>query len=238
MQSDDHRTTGTRVTAAAGVAALYLAASYVGGVAYFLVALDFPNVTEPLDKIALFTRHLIGLQIAHLAIHVVFGFALTVLAWGLHERVRAGAPGLMRVATSVALVWGGLLVAVGMATNAGMETVVALAVDDPDRAVTVWLAVDAITTGLGGGNGEILGGLWTLLVSVAAWRARAIPVALSAVGAVAGAAGVASALPGATVLIAPFALLQIVWFVGVGIVLLRAPHAAQSDAAPRQAGAA
>jgi hypothetical protein len=100
---------------------------------------------------------------------------LVVLAWTLHARLRAAAPTTMRVATSVALVWAGVLIAGGMATNLGMETVVALHADDPARAATVWLAIETITSGMTGANGELLGGLWTLLVSLAARRARALP---------------------------------------------------------------
>jgi hypothetical protein len=202
-------------------AAFYLATAYVAGIVYFLVGVDYPSLVDPLDKILLFTRHLRGLQIAYLAIYVVFGFVLMVLAWALHGRLHGAAPATMRVATSVALVWAGLLVAGGMVTNVGMETVVALHAADPTQAATAWLAIEAVATGLTGGNGEVLGGLWTLLVSGAAWRGRSLPVPLIVVGMVAGVAGVASALPGLTALVAAFGLTQLLWFVGLGLVLLR-----------------
>jgi hypothetical protein len=215
--------TGTAEDARAsgGVAALYLAAAYVAGIAYFLVGIDYPSVVDPLDKIALFARHLRGLQLTYLAIYVVFGFVLMVLAWSLHGRLRAAAPATMRLATGVALVWAGLLVAGGMVTNVGMETVVALHAADPSQAVTVWLTIETVTAGMTGGNGEVLGGLWTLLVSIAAWRGRSLPVTLIVVGMVAGVAGLASALPGLTPLVAAFGVTQLVWFVGLGAVLLR-----------------
>ena len=212
--------------ASGGVAALYLAAAYVAGIAYFLVGIDYPSVVDPLDKIALFARHLTGLQLTYLAIYVVFGFVLMVLAWALHGRLRDAAPTTMRLATSVALVWAGLLVAGGMVTNVAMETVVALHAADPSQAVTVWLATETITSGMTGGNGEVLGGLWTLLVSLAAWRGRSFPVPLIVVGMIAGAAGLVSALPGLAGLVAVFGLTQLVWFVGLGVVLLRRPRVA------------
>jgi hypothetical protein len=211
-----------------GAAALYLAAAYVAGIAYFLVGIDYPSVVDPLDKIALFARHLRGLQVAYLAIYVVFGFVLMVLAWALHGRLRGAAPGVMRIATSVGLVWAGLLVAGGMVTNIGMETVVALHTTDPTQAATVWRTIEAVTSGMTGGNGEVLGGLWTLLVSVAAWRGRSLPTPVIVVGMVAGASGLASALPGLTPLVAAFGLTQLVWFVGVGVVLLRREDVARS----------
>jgi hypothetical protein len=221
-------TTGERPegSVAAAAAALYLAVAYVVGVAYFVIGIDLPSVTQPLDKIALFSRHLVPLQLAHLAIYVVFGFVLMVLAWALHRRLAPAAPITMRVATTVALVWAGLLVATGMVTNAGMASAVERAATDAASAAQLWLTVETVTTGLGGGNGEVLGGLWTLLVSVTAWRSRTLPALLAAVGILAGAAGVASALPGLTILVAPFALFQLIWFVGLAVVLLRRPRLA------------
>jgi hypothetical protein len=64
-------------------------------------------------------------------------------------------------------------------------------------------------------------GLGTLLVGVAAWRGRSLPVPLIVLGMAAGVVGVASALPGLTVLVAAFGLTQLLWFVGLGVVLLR-----------------
>ncbi len=204
-------------------AAFYLAAAYLGGMAYFLLGIDYPSVSDPLDKIALFARHLRGLQLAYLAIYVVFGVLLTVLAWTLHAHLRTATPNMMRVATSLAIVWAGVLIAGGMVMNLGMETVVALQAHDPTGAVHVWLAVETVTSGITGGHGELIGGLWTLLVSVAAWRARAFPGAVVVVGTLGGAAGVLSTVPGLTGLVAAFGVAQLVWFVSVGVVLARAP---------------
>jgi hypothetical protein len=205
------------------VAALYLAASYLVGIAYFLLIVDFPNIHDPLDKIVMFSQHLRGLQLTYLAIYVVFGVVLVVLAWTLHARLRAAAPTTMRVATSLALVWAGVLIAGGMATNLGMETVVALHAADPATAATVWLTIEAVTSGMTGANGELLGGLWTLLVSLAALRARAFPRPVVVLGLLAGAVGVLSTVPGLAVLVTVFGLAQLLWFVGLGIGLLRAP---------------
>ena len=38
-----------------------------------------------------------------------------------------------------------------------------------------WQAIEAVADGLGNGNGEILGGLWTLMVSLAALWAGGLP---------------------------------------------------------------
>ena len=86
----------------------------------------------------------------------------------------------------------------------------------------------------------MVGGLWVLLVSWAALRAGGLPRALSYLGIVLGITGILhTAVPALDVLGAVFGLALIVWFVWLGIVLVRAnPSAAAqgSDAfVPRHA---
>jgi hypothetical protein len=87
----------------------------------------------------------------------------------------------------------------------------------------VWLAIESVSMGLGGAKGEILGGLWTLLISWAALRAGGLPKALNYLGVVIGVAGILSAIPalGELGLQIIFALGQIPWFVWLGIIMLR-----------------
>ena len=221
-------TNRTHITPASA-AAFYLALAYLAGMTYFLLVVDYPSISDPLDKVALFAQHLRGLQLTYLAIYVVFGLALIALTVALHDRLAAAAPRTMRAASTVAFVWAGVLIAGGMATNLGMETVVALHADDPAQAGTVWIAIEALTSGMTGANGELLGGLWTLLVSLVAHRARALPKTVVALGLLAGTAGIASTVPGLAVLVGVFALAQLAWFVGLGVALRRPasliPHA-------------
>jgi hypothetical protein len=79
-----------------------------------------------------------------------------------------------------------------------------------------------VANGLGNANGEILGGLWTLLVSLSALLAGGLPRSLSLLGLLVGAIGIISLIPGLTeLLIGVFGLSQIIWFVWLGLVLLR-----------------
>jgi hypothetical protein len=79
-----------------------------------------------------------------------------------------------------------------------------------------------VANGLGNGNGEILGGLWALLVSLAALQAGGLPKGLNVLGLLGGAVGIISLIPGLTEnLTGVFGLSQIIWYVWLGIVLLR-----------------
>jgi hypothetical protein len=205
-----------------GFAALTEAAIYVAGIVYFLVILDFASVSGALQQVELFAANEASLSAMNLLIYVVFGIVLVVLVLALHERLAADAPMLMRVTTAFGLIWAGLVIASGMIATLATGVVVDLYSTDPTQATTVWLAISPVVDGLGGGN-EIVGGLWTLLVSVVALRAGALHRLVNYFGFVVGAAGILSAVPafgeiGGGI----FGLTQIVWFVALGILLLRA----------------
>jgi hypothetical protein len=196
---------------------------------YFLVILDFATVTAPLQQVELFAANQTSLYAMYLLIYVVFGVVLVPLVLVLHARLKTDAPMLMGATTAFGLIWAGLVIASGMIANLATGVVVDLYSTDPAQATTVWLAVSPVIDGLGGGN-EIVGGIWTLLVSVVALRTRALHRVLNYVGLVVGAAGVLSAIPGlGEVGGGIFGLTQIVWFVGLGILLLRT---SRREAAP------
>jgi len=157
----------------------------------------------------------------HLITYVIFGIVLAVLALALHARLRDRSPILAQAATAVGLIWAFVLVASGMIFNAGMAAVVGLHATSPAQAVSAWQAIEPVTEGLGGSGGELLGGLWVLLVSVAALRTRGLPRLLNWLGVAIGTAGVLSVVPVLKDLGLGFGLLQIVWFVWLGIVMLR-----------------
>jgi len=71
-----------------------------------------------------------------------------------------------------------------------------------------------------GGGETIVSALWFLLLSWAALRARALPRLLIYLGVVTGVAGILSVLA-LTDLTAVYALGLIIWFVWLGIVMLR-----------------
>ena len=205
-----------------GLAALDLAVAYLVGMVLFIAVLASPSITDPAQRAALLVRMPMVIFSTNLLMYVFFGVVLIVLALALHDRLRAGAPALMQVATALGIIWAGSLIASGMVANAGIAPTVALYAQDPAQAALAWQGIETVASGLGNGNGEILGGLWTLLVSLAALRMGGLPKGLNVVGLLVGAVGVISLLPPLTgALTGVFGLGQIVWFVWLGILLLR-----------------
>ena len=204
-----------------GFAALYLAAAYVVAMPYFLVFVKYQSAVDPAEKVALLVSNHDSMRAMYLVTYIIFGIVLAVLALALYARLKGGTPTLAQAATAVGLIWAFVLVASGMIFNAGMGAVVGLHGTNPAQAVSAWQAIEPVAQGLGGSGGELLGGLWVLLVSVAALRTGALPKALNWLGVAIGAAGVLSVVPVLGDLKYVFGLLQIVWFVWLGIVMLR-----------------
>ena len=204
-----------------GFAALYLAVAYLIGLVLFIVVLDYPSITNPAQKVALLVEKQTVIFSTNLLMYVFFGVFLVVLSLALYDRLKTGAPAMMQAATALGIIWAGSLVASGMVSNAGIEPTVALYATDPVQAALSWQGIETVANGLGNGNGEILGGLFALLVSLAALRSGGLPKGLNLLGLLVGAVGIISILPGLTALVSIFGLSQMVWYVWLGMVLLR-----------------
>jgi hypothetical protein len=186
---------------------------------YFLLVVDYQGATAA-DKVAVIVSNYSSMYAMYLLTYVFFGIALAVLAFALYDRLNAAAPSTMRVATAIGLLWSVALVTSGMVWNYGMTTVVALARTEPAQAQLAWQAIEPVSLALGGAGGEILGGLWVLLVSVVALRGGVLPKILGWFGVALGVVALTSAIPPLHDAAIVFGLLQIVWFGWVGVTLL------------------
>jgi hypothetical protein len=206
---------------AGGWSALYLALALVAAMPFFLLVVDYQGATTAADKVALIVSNYSSMYAMYLITYVVFGFALGVLALALYDRLRAEAPFAARLAAGAGTLWAVVLVACGLVFTYGMTTIVKLAETDASAAATVWRGIEPVALGLGGAGGEVLGGLWVLLVSVIALRTNALPRMLSGLGLAVGIAGMASVVPALNNAVMAFGILQIVWLAWLGVALLK-----------------
>ena len=211
-----------------GIAALYIAAVYVVIFAVLIFLMDAFIVADPVQQVALLVDNQAITYIMNLIMYVAVGISLVVLALALYERLKAGSPAIMQIATAIGLIWACLLIGSGMVANSGLETVVDLYGKDPAQAATVWLAIESVADGLGC-EFELPGSLWVLLISWAALRAGGLPKALNYIGVVMGVAGILTVVPAAREgARAVFGLGQLVWFIWLGIVMLRGRTSAEA----------
>jgi len=205
-----------------GIAALYSAAALLFTMLGFLVVLDTAGIVDPVQQVALILDNQTFMHILYLIGYVFWGIAMVVLTLALYERLKAGSPAIMQIATAIGLIWACIVIASGQVTNMGMDNVVVLYNNDPTQAVTAWIAIDTVANGLGSAGGEILGGTWVLLISWAALRGGGLSRALNYFGVLVGAVGLLSAIPVIGVLgTAIFGLGKMVWSLWLGIVMLR-----------------
>jgi hypothetical protein len=201
-----------------GIAALYAGVAFIVGMLGFLLVVGWPD--DPVQQVAVLVNNQVSLHILYVIVYQIWAVFLVVLTLALYERLKADSPAVMQTATAIGIIWATVVIASGMIFNIGMDNVVDLYGEDPAQATTVWLVIESVSDAIGGGN-EILGGLWVLLISWAALQSRGLPRALNYLGIVIGAAGILSALPGLGDVGLIFGLVQIVWFIWVGIVMLR-----------------
>jgi hypothetical protein len=209
-----------------GIAALIGAATIIlGAVVYatLLVPKGFgSNNPDPSRIVALLADNQATMRLWLQIIWLAFGACLIFLSLALHERLKAGSPELAQAVTIFTLIWAVLVIVVGTLSINDLDTVVRLFGQDPAQAATVWLTLDTVETGLGAGGGEtIVTGLWLLLLSWAALQARALPRLLNYLGVVVGLAGVLYVFTASDAVLSVNALGLIVWFVWLGIVMLR-----------------
>ncbi len=210
-----------------GLASLLMASTFIFGMVIFFTLLDPAGFieadTDPVQNAGFLVDNQAIISLWYLVIYVVFGVLLVFLAVALHERLKSVAPAKMKIATTFGLIWAGLMFASGMIANIGTSAVVNLYAQNPDQAGLLWLSINSVVTGLGGGN-EIVGGLWILVISWVALRAaNVLPKGLVYLGLVVGATGIFQTLVAdIEALGAIFGLGTIVWFVWVGVYLLKA----------------
>ena len=204
-----------------GLAALIEAATYLIGIGVlFTLLAPISGDVKPEQYIAFLVDNQVFMHIWHLIIYVINGIFLVVLVQALYERLKSGSPAMAQTAAAFGLIWAGLVIASGMLLIKDAGVVAELYGKNPAQAMTVWLALSAVENGLGGGI-ELPGGLWILLVSWAALRSGMLAKTVNYLGLAIGAAGILTVLPTLDGLGAVFGLGSIVWFIWVGIVMLR-----------------
>lgn len=202
-----------------GVSAIFEAIIYVSAFVFFGAFWNFPSDADSAQKFIFLAENQVVLSIVNLIMYVLFGILLAVLVLAVNERLKSNTPALSQIASVFGVVWVGLVIASGMIANIGLASVLELSTEDPEQAMTVWQAIYSVVEGLGGGN-EVVGGLWVLLLSVAALKGNELSKKLNYFGVFVGIVGIVTVYP-ADVLTEIFGVSQIVWFSWLGIVMLK-----------------
>jgi len=208
-----------------GIAALIGAATNLFGLGMYatlLVPKGFGS-DDPGEIVAFLANNQAFMRVFDIIIYLVFGVGMIFLSLTLYERLKAGSSALAQAVTTFGLIYAVLVIVVGTLSINNVSTVVKLYVENPAQAASVWLTLDSVATGLGGGGGEtMVSGIWFLMLSWVALRLRELPRVLNYFGLVVGVAGILTVLISSLDLIAfIYGIGLIIWFIWLGIVLLR-----------------
>lgn len=203
-----------------GVAALLEAAIYISAFVFFGAFWNFPADADSVEKFSFLAENQQILSIVNFIMYVLFGIILAVLVLALNERLKMNAPILSQFASIFGVIWVGLIIASGMISNIGLATALELSAKNPEQAMTVWRTIYSVVEGIGGGN-EVVGGLWVLLISIAALLSKEFNRAFNYLGLFVGIVGILTIYP-AEVFTEIFGISQIVWFSWLGVSMLTA----------------
>ncbi|MTI89307.1 MAG: DUF4386 domain-containing protein [Balneolaceae bacterium] len=206
-------------------AAFYAGLAYIVGIIGFLFMVEWAD--DPAQTITVMAENQISLHVLYIIVYQIWAVFLVILSLSLYQRLKNESPALMKVFAALGIIWATVVVASGMIYNVGMDAVISIHEQNPEQASTIWKAIETVCNGLGGGN-EILGGFWMIIISWAALQTNAFPKVLNYLGVIIGIAGILSALPGLVDATVVFGILQIIWFIWMGIVLLRSNNKSQA----------
>ncbi len=206
-----------------GISAIGEGLIYVIAFIYFGAFLEFPHNGDPAQVVTFLRENQFGFSAITFLMYIAFGCLLSVLVIGIYQQLKDKCLALMQVATIFGAVWVGLVIASGMISNIGLAAALNSTVESPERALEIWGVISIIVESLGGGN-ELIGGLWVFLLSIAAIKAKEFPPQLNYFGVFVGAAGISTIYP-AQILAEIFGVTQIIWFVWLGIAMIRSPQA-------------
>ena len=173
------------------------------------------------ERLSFLTDNQLLFSIASFIGYILFGILLVPLVLSIYHRLKSYSPYLAQITSAFGFVWVVLVIASGMIEMIGLASVIKLGAKDVDNAMLVFSSISIITEGIGGGN-EIVGGLWVLLLSVAALKAGVFSKALNFFGIFIGLVGILTTYP-LDLFTEIFGLSQIVWFICLGISMIRRP---------------
>ena len=204
-----------------GVAAVLHSVAYLIGIVMYFITLSPVLDASPAEYLTLLEEYYNTLYVWIFIAYLVSGFCMVPVSLALYERVKGGTPALVQISTILGLIWACLIIGSGNLMLHSFGQLADLFGQDPAQAETVLLTLSIVENGIVSAT-EFIGGVWAVLVSLVALQTGALPKVLNYAGLAFGAAGAISIIPPFTetgTLI--FAFGMIVWFLCLGVVMVR-----------------
>jgi hypothetical protein len=203
-----------------GAAAIGMALCYLSVAVIFFGLLSVPADGGIIAKIEYLQQEYIWVATGYGIGYLLFGALLAVLLQALSQALPDKQSAVAGLAERFGNVWLVLMLAAGMAALIGLDMTLRLAERAPEQAIALYHTRNLLTEALGGGI-ELVGGLWVLLLSIAGIQQQRFTKALHLLGLIVGSLGILTVLHTVPYLKDAFGLLQLIWFIWLGIALLR-----------------
>ena len=204
-----------------GLAAIGMALCYVAVAVVFFGMLSMPAGLDSAGKIQYLQQHHLLIASGYGIGYLLFGVLLAIVLQALHQMFANTSSAVTALAERFGNVWLVLMLASGMVALIGLQMVFRLIETDPQQAVALYNTRNLLTEALGGGI-ELVGGLWVLLLSIAGLQQQRFGKAMHLLGLVVGALGILTVMHTLPYLKDAFGITQLIWFIWLGITLLRA----------------
>lgn len=208
----------TQLLKTSGICAIIAGIIYITGFVMLMTIMTplAESFTDIHAKLHYLLDHQILFQSWILLIYVLFGLILVFVVQGVSYLASSW---LSDAGAIFGYIWSGLVIASGMVAVVGLESAAGVFEQNMEKAADLWMVIDTIHNALGGGV-EVVGGVWMLIISIDFLKSRQLSPGINWLGVIIGLAGVASTIPGFSEAGAIFGLLQIIWFVWLGLIML------------------
>lgn len=192
---------------------------YVAMFVFFFVMLDIPAGSPLIEKIGYMAAQKSLISFAYFIGYIVFGCLLLIGVQGINARLQVSKSELAKFAYAFGMLWFVLMMCSGMIAMIGIETMARLFEKSSEHTETLYFIYLTMVDALGGGI-EFAGGMWVLLISIAALRQKQLAMGLNVLGLFCGAFGIATLILSIPEFKDVFGLSQVVWFIWMGFALM------------------
>ena len=208
---------------AGGISALVASATYLFAFVMLLTTLAPMN-----DSALSFEEYLNVLEenkplvfIWHFSMYLINGVCLIILSLALYERIKSGAPVIIRTATVLGLTWASFVFLSGFLVIHGTEAFITLNGTDPVQAEILKKTIETITLSIDHSD-KFLGCLWVGLVSIAGLKTGTLPKMLNIFGIIISISGfIGNFLPELMAISFAFGIGAMLWWLFLGVIMLR-----------------
>lgn len=214
----------TALLRSGGIAAIGMALCYVAMAVIFFGILSMPQGLDTAGKIQYLQQHHLLVASGYGIGYLLFGVLLAIALQALQQVFANTSLAMATLAERFGNVWLVLMLASGMVALIGLQMVFRLMESDPQQALALYNSANLLTEALGGGI-ELVGGLWVLLLSISGLQQQRLDKAFHLLGMVVGVLGILTVMHTLPFLKDAFGVTQLIWFIWLGISLLRATKA-------------